>query len=395
MQLEPTQPPPPPPPMEVTTKLNQNDEKINLSIIEQCKSLGNDEELPKTVMKKFLDQILKLKWSNIIILFVLHLLTLIAGYFVMNNPIKLYTYIFAAILGLFSGMGMSIGGHRLWAHRSFKATLTLRIILAIFQVMTMNGSAYSYARDHRTHHKHSDTDQDPKNPSRGLFYSHIGWWMLKKSDKVKNAGSKLDFTDLKEDKVCWYQHKFYTPLFIVFGVILPTIVPHYGWNENIWIAFYLCAVMRITVVLHHLFTVNSIAHFFGSRPYDFRIRPTENRLVIYISLGEGNHNYHHTFPFDYSSSEKKAWEFFNPSTLFIDLFSLLGMAYDCKKASRNVIDGTVKRKGIPAYFDPVRGLWFRIFNGIFDWILGSIVAVWPLVINIIYKYLTGQDIYVR
>lgn len=180
-----------------------------------------------------------------------------------------------------------VGGHRLWAHKSFKARLPLRIFLSVFQAMTMNGSAFSYARDHRTHHKNTDTDSDPKNPSRGLIYSHIGWWMLKKSQKVKDAGSKLDFNDLKNDWIVWYQHRFYSAIFIVFSVLLPVAVPYYLWNEHLLTAFFVCVVFRITLVLHYLFTVNSLAHYFGSRPYDYRMRPTENIVVRFFSLGEG------------------------------------------------------------------------------------------------------------
>ncbi len=96
-------------------------------------------------------------------------------------------------------MFWTVGGHRLWAHRSFKTRLPFRILLVILQTMTMNGSAFSYARDHRTHHKHSDTEADPKNPSAGLLYAHIGWWCFDKSSIVKDAGSKLDFSDLTKD----------------------------------------------------------------------------------------------------------------------------------------------------------------------------------------------------
>lgn len=314
-------------------------------------------------------------------------------YYLMVHPVKLYTFLFSGATGFCSGMGMTVGAHRLWAHRSFKARLPLRIMLAISNSMTMNGSAFSYARDHRTHHKYSDTEGDPKNPSRGLFYSHIGWWMLKKTQKVIEHGNKLDFSDLRNDPVVWFQHKFYVPMFLLFGVALPTLIPYYIFGENLATAFLLCVAVRLVVVLHHLFTVNSLAHFFGHRPYDFRIRPTENRLVVYLSIGEGNHNYHHTFPYDYASTEKKFWEFYNPSTLIIDTCVLLGLAYDCKKASREAIEGAIKRKGVPAYFDEPLPLPLRILNGIFDWIIGGLMIGWVMIPVVAYKYFTHQPIF--
>lgn len=113
----------------------------------------------------------------------------------------------------------------------------------------LHGSAFSYARDHRTHHKYTDTDADPKNPSRGLFYSHIGWWLLKKSQNVKDHGNKLDFTDLTQDWAVRNQHRFYAPLFVLLGLVVPTLVPYYCWGENLFTAFYLCGVIRTVVVL--------------------------------------------------------------------------------------------------------------------------------------------------
>ena len=151
----------------------------------------------------------------------------------------------------------------------------------------MHGSAFGYARDHRSHHKYSDTEADPKNPSAGLLYAHIGWWFYRKTQSVKDGGNKLDLSDLKQDWVLQGQHRWYKALFALFGVLLPVVIPVYFWGEHPIVAFFVCVVFRITIVLHAIFTVNSLAHYFGARPFDFRMRPTENRLVVYLSLGEG------------------------------------------------------------------------------------------------------------
>lgn len=349
------------------------------------------ESSSKSFSKQIVDKISAIKWSNVIIVFLQHLLLLVSVLYFLVNTFRFYTLVWTIAIGFLSGMGLTIGAHRLWAHRSFKATTSLRLLLAVFQSMTLVGSAFAYARDHRTHHKYTDSDLDPKNPSRGLFYAHIGWWFFRKSPKVIEAGKKLDFQDLLDDRVLWLQHRFYPLMFVIFGLTLPTIIPYYGWTEDIATSF-LINIFRITLVSHHFFTVNSIAHFFGHRPYDFRIRPTENRLVIYLSLGEGNHNYHHVFPWDYRSCDKKAWESFNPSTLMIDFLESIGMAYDLKIASDTVVQGTIERKGLPNYFDPPRGLMFRILNGILDWILGTATILWPLFCFILIKLVTKQTI---
>ncbi|CAG2116555.1 unnamed protein product, partial [Medioppia subpectinata] len=258
---------------------------------------------------------------------------------------------------------------------------------------TFNGSALAYARDHRTHHKWTDQEQDPKNPSRGMFYAHIGWWLLKKKDIVKHYGKKLPFDDLYDDPLLKFQHKFYIPLAFVFGLVLPTIIPWCLWRESLLTAFLLLGPLRICVVLHHLFTVNSLAHYVGWRPYDRFMRPTENRLVIYLSLGEGNHNYHHTFPWDYASGETAFWESYNPSTLFIHFFRCIGLAYDLKKPSAELIQQVIERKGIPEYFAKRnnKNLCYRIIRGGLDWTVGLMTSLWTVVAIIVFKALTAQN----
>ena len=188
-----------------------------------------------------------------------------------------------------------MGSHRLWAHRSFKAHWLLRFILMILQTMSVNGSIFSYVRDHRTHHKWSDTMADPKNSNRGFFFAHMGWWMVKKDPKVLEFGRKLKYDDLWNDPIVRLQHRFYTPLVILFCFVFPAVVPLL-WREDLLTSFLACVGIRATVVLHHMWTVNSIAHIYGQRIYDKNLRPTESKLVIWLSMGEGSHNYHHAFP---------------------------------------------------------------------------------------------------
>lgn len=353
---------------------------------------------PKRIAKNRWEKIChtacRLKWNNIFYLSALHITCIFACYHAAVYPVKFWTAASAITLGYFTGMGMSVGAHRYWAHRSFKAKPILRLGLMLLQTMTMNGTIFSYARDHRNHHKYSDTEADPKNPAKGLFHAHVGWWLWKKSPVVIAMGKKFDVSDLWNDPLIRFQHRFYVPLFIVLNIILPTIVPWLLWNENLLTAFYVIVIIRTTVVLHLLFCVNSVAHHYGYRPYDFRIRPADNRIINYLSMGEGNHNYHHVFPYDYRSNEKEYWEYFDPISHFIHITQIIGLTYDCKKASPRVVMGIVRRKGIPAYFDHPRSLTFRILNACFDWVAGSIVTLWFLYPFLIYKYFTDREIFI-
>ena len=100
------------------------------------------------------------------------------------------------------------------------------------------------------------------------------------------------------------------------------------------------------------------------------------------------------FSYDYRSNDAKAWEYFNPSTLMIDIFAALGLVYDRKTVSREVIDGAIRRTGVPAYFDPPRGLPFRIIFAIFDWIAGCAVALLPFYPGVIFKLATGRILWI-
>lgn len=86
-----------------------------------------------------------------------------------------------------SGQGVTMGAHRLWSHRAFKAKLWLRIILLWMHTLAGQNCLYVWVRDHRQHHKFSDTDADPHNANRGFFFSHIGWLLSKKHPKVSYA----------------------------------------------------------------------------------------------------------------------------------------------------------------------------------------------------------------
>jgi stearoyl-CoA desaturase (Delta-9 desaturase) len=117
------------------------------------------------------------------------------------------------------------------------------------------------------------------------------------------------------------------------------VVPVYFWGESWYIAFYVAAILRYTLVLNATWLVNSAAHMWGQRPYDERINPAENLGVALCATGEGFHNYHHVFPHDYSTSEY-GWHF-NLTTMFIDTMHFLGQAYDRRKIPMDVI---LKRK---------------------------------------------------
>ena len=104
------------------------------------------------------------------------------------------------------------------------------------------------------------------------------------------------------------------------------------WNESILASYLVAGCLRYCVVLHGTWLVNSAAHLYGSHPYDPAINPAENRYVAYVSVGEGWHNWHHTFPYDYAASEFGADFQFNPTKIFIDICAYIGLVTERKRA---------------------------------------------------------------
>ncbi|TMW54346.1 hypothetical protein DOY81_000619 [Sarcophaga bullata] len=252
--------------------------------------------------------------------------------------------IISFFLYVVSGLGITAGAHRLWAHRSYKAKWPLRLILMIFNTIAFQDAAYHWARDHRVHHKYSETDADPHNATRGFFFSHIGWLLCKKHPEVKAKGKGVDLSDLRQDKIIMFQKKYYMLLMPLLCFLLPTVIPMYFWNETFINSWFVATMFRWCFILNVTWLVNSAAHKFGGKPYDKYINPAENPSVAILAFGEGWHNYHHVFPWDYKTAEFGQYSM-NLTTAFIDFFAKIGWAYDLKTVSADIIKKRVKRTG--------------------------------------------------
>lgn len=273
-------------------------------------------------------------WRNVILMSLLHMGALYG--LILIPQAKWSTILWALVMHWMAGQGITAGAHRLWAHRSYKAKTPLRILLAIFNSMAFQNDVIEWARDHRVHHKYSETDADPHNAKRGFFFSHVGWLLVRKHPEVKDKGKLLHIDDLLQDPVLQFQRKYYVPSVILLCFIIPTLVPVYLFGESFVISYFVCALLRYCVTLNSTWLVNSAAHMWGWRPYDERINPAENPAVAFLAAGEGFHNYHHSFPQDYSTAEF-GW-LLNFTTLFVDVFAALGQVYDRKSMPKKFVD---------------------------------------------------------
>ncbi|KIJ35025.1 hypothetical protein M422DRAFT_181218 [Sphaerobolus stellatus SS14] len=269
------------------------------------------------------------RWFNMAILIVSPALAIYG--LLTGQPYNLKTLIFACFYYLFSVIGITAGYHRLWSHRSYTASFPLQYFLILAGTSAVQGSCYWWARTHRAHHRHTDTDLDPYNSTRGLLWTHIGWIIVKSELHSGNA----DISDLRRDPLIQWQHRWYFLLQAVFGHIIPTILPGKLWGDwkgGVCIA----GALRLTLAHHSIFAVNSLAHYLGETPYDDKLTPRDSLITAILTLGEGYHNFHHQFPTDYRSAFH--WYQYDPTKWFITICTFLGFAKNLRVFPTNEIE---------------------------------------------------------
>jgi len=204
---------------------------------------------------------------------------------------------------LFTGLGVTIGYHRLFTHRSFVARRPLKIALAIAGSMSVQGSIIDWVATHRRHHAFSDREGDPHSPHldddgslrgtiRGLWHAHIGW--LRSPEMTDNERWAPDL--LADKDIVLIHKRFGTLMFSSFA--LPALLGGlFTWSiEGAVTAFMWGSLARIFVLHHVTWSINSVCHFFGDRPFQSNDRSTNNWVLAILSFGESWHNGHHAFP---------------------------------------------------------------------------------------------------
>ena len=169
---------------------------------------GNEEMIEETGIKGITPSkpySIEIVWRNVIIMSYLHLAA-VYGLFLLPST-RVLTWIWSLVCFLAGGLGVTAGAHRLWSHRSYKATWFLRIMLMIMNCVGVQNDIYEWSRDHRVHHKFTETNADPHNAKRGFFFSHIGWLLVKKHPDVKELGKKVDMSDIEDDEIVMFQRR--------------------------------------------------------------------------------------------------------------------------------------------------------------------------------------------
>jgi stearoyl-CoA desaturase (delta-9 desaturase) len=201
-----------------------------------------------------------------------------------------------------SGLGITIGYHRLFTHGSFKANRPLRIAVAIAGSMAIEGPVIRWVADHRRHHAYADREGDPHSPWRygettnalvkGMCYAHIGWMF----DEMHTNREKYT-PDLMRDRDIRIVDALF-PLWLLLSMLLPPLIAgliHMSWTSALS-AFFWASLVRIFLLHHVTWSINSICHTIGEKPFAARDKSTNFWPLAILSFGESWHNMHHADP---------------------------------------------------------------------------------------------------
>ena len=230
--------------------------------------------------------------------------------------------------GMYLAVGFSIcaGYHRLFSHNSYDASRVVQAFYAFFGAMSAENSILWWSASHRVHHKHVDRDWDPYNIKRGFWWAHIVWIFYKNE---ATAESFENSPDLLKNPVVMWQHRWHKVILIVGGFGLPTAIGALFGDPIaglLWGGF-----LRIFLIHHTTFFVNSLAHTLGTPKYNAEVSARDNWLVALLTLGEGYHSFHHRFPSDFRNGIR--WYQWDPTKWLIRSMRTIGLASDLRSAT--------------------------------------------------------------
>jgi stearoyl-CoA desaturase (delta-9 desaturase) len=256
-----------------------------------------------------------------------------------NHALHWRDVLILAILYVPTGLGITVGFHRLFTHRSFKAGPAVRGVLAALGSAAVEGPVIEWVANHRKHHAYSDRDGDPHSPHvghgdgwraafRGLFHAHVGWLF-----RSEFANEERYARDLLADPVVRFVDRTFV-LWTLVGLAIPFAL---GLALSGTLAGGLTALLwggavRIFLLHHVTFSINSLCHFYGRRRFDTDDESRNLAWLAPLSMGEAWHNNHHAFPT--SASHGLRWWEIDPSAVVIRALQATGLAWDVVEISR-------------------------------------------------------------
>jgi stearoyl-CoA desaturase (delta-9 desaturase) len=221
-------------------------------------------------------------------------------------------------LYVLGGLGITALYHRSWAHNAVQLSRAMEYALAVCATLVVQMPARQWIESHIEHHKHTDTDHDPYNINKGFWWAHCEWFLRDAHDSTGALPERLN-----RNPVVNWQERYYWPICGATNVLLPIAVGALVGTP--WWACILLSALRVTLMGHVVYSVNSICHSWGTRPFS---RSVSARDVWWFpfAMGEQYHNYHHAFPRDYRHGIRRFD--FDPTKWFINALAVLGLARD-------------------------------------------------------------------
>lgn len=233
-------------------------------------------------------------------------------------------------LGIWFAVGLSVtaGYHRLFAHKTYQASWPVRLFFLVFGSAALENSVLAWSADHRVHHAHVDEERDPYNITKGFWWAHMGWIFF-----VATPPSRTVVRDLESDPLVAWQDRWYVPIGLGVALGIPLVVGLL--TGNVLGCLLIGGVLRIVVSHHTTFFINSLCHMIGQQPYSKEHSARDSGVMAVLAFGEGYHNYHHSFPFDYRNGVKP-WHF-DPAKWAIYFLYKVGLAHDLRRAPEAAI----------------------------------------------------------
>lgn len=254
------------------------------------------------------------------------------GVFTSQNGFAWHYLGYALFAYYLNQIVVCVGLHRLWAHNAFKAHPAVEWVLSWLAAGTLQGPILAWASDHHRHHTYTDTTKDPHTPLKyesataGFIWSHLGWMLWEPTPKHIE---RVTLVKLGRSKPVMWQLKHYWPLAIFMNVVPPLLIG-FLVEQSLTGALAALLYMNLGRVLQQqaTFTVNSLCHFFGRRPYTAGTARDVWWLAL-VLLGENWHNFHHAFPKDYRNGHK--WYHLDVHKWIINGLKAVGLAWDLEE----------------------------------------------------------------
>jgi len=229
------------------------------------------------------------------------------------------------------GLSICAGYHRFYSHKSYECSRSVQVFYALFGAMAAQNSTLCWASGHRRHHSYSDSEWDPYSIQRGFWWAHV-LWIFRKLD----ANDLTNVKDLHANTIVMWQHRWYRWILTLLGFGIPLGIGALmgdAVSGLLWGGF-----LRIVVVHHSTFLVNSLAHYVGHKTYDDSASARDNWAVALLTFGEGYHSFHHKFPSDFRNGVR--WYSWDPAKWFIALLKVCGLAWSLREMAAPVIEAT-------------------------------------------------------